>query len=329
LRSWNIGCASSKTVSRSLAIIAVALVCVARGAAASGGSDPLYPMVSPNGSQLAWVEGSTWRIWVANTDGTGAHVFGSSFAQAGIGQIAWTPQGMVVDSNYTLFLLSATGKRTKLSLVGDQLFSVGGTRAASGSGQGSGPITVVGLLTRKVTRVGSPAVGNGEPSLSPDGRRVAWAGPGGVSIAPASGGGVRELVSGGSCPLWSPDGRSIAYLTLARNGQDLHVIAAAGGSSRLLATRAGRCGTLVWSRDSKRIAFAPQRIVIVDVASKRLTRSPGLGRVVGGLAWSRDGSDLYATSRPLADEQALDNCTNLWQLDAATLTGRVAVRGCP
>jgi hypothetical protein len=52
-------------VTRSLAVVAVALVCVARGAAATG-HDPLDPLVSPDGSKIAWVEGFTSRIWVAN-----------------------------------------------------------------------------------------------------------------------------------------------------------------------------------------------------------------------------------------------------------------------
>jgi Tol biopolymer transport system component len=315
-------------VTRSLAVVAVALVCVARGAAATG-HDPLDPMVSPDGSKIAWVEGFTSRIWVANADGTGAHVFGPSFAQSGIGQIAWTAHGMVVDSNYTLFLLSTAGKRTKLGVVSDQFFSVGGTRAAVGSGQGAGPITVVDLRTRKVVHIGSSAVGNGEPSVSPDGRRVAWAGSGGISVAPTAGGAARALVSGGSCPAWSPDGRAIAFLTPGIRGQDLRVISADGGPSRLLVARAGGCGAFAWSPDSKSIAFTPQRIAIVDVASKRVTRSLGLGRVIAGLAWSRDGSQLYATQRPLADEQSLNNCTNLWQLAARSLRGRILIRGCP
>lgn len=316
---------------RYTAVLAIALVFVTGGGAAATSSDPLYPMVSPDGDKIAWVEGANSRIWVANPDGTGAHVFGPSFAQNGIGQIAWTRYGMVVDSNFTLFRLSTTGKRTKLSVVGDQFFSVGGTRAAVGSGHGTGPIKVIDLLTRNVTRVGSPAQFNSEPSLSSDGRRVAWwAGPsGGVSVAPVAGGAARLLVAGGSCPLWSPNGLSIAYLTLGNRGQDLHVVGAAGGKSKLLATRAGGCGTFIWSPDSTTIAFTPQRIATVNIATKRVTRSPGLGRVVGGLAWSRDGSQLYAPARPLANEKALNNCTNLWQFDAKSLTGRVILRGCP
>jgi Tol biopolymer transport system component len=318
-------------VSRSLAIITVTLVCAVSAGAAASFSDPLYPMISPDGSKLAWVEGATSRIWVASVDGTSAQVFGPSFAADGIGQIAWTRYGMVVDSNFTLFRLSAAGKRTKLSVVGDQWFSVGGTRAAVGSGRRTGPITVVDLLTRKVARVGSPAQFNNEPSLSRDGRRVAWwAGPsGGVWVAPVSSGAARRLVAAGSCPLWSPNGRAIAYLTFGKRGQDLHVIGAAGGPSKLLAARAGGCGTFAWSPDSKTIAFTPQRIATVSVATKRVTRSAGLGRVVGGLAWSHDGSELYAPARPLAAEKALNNCTNLWRLDTKSLTGRVIVRGCP
>ena len=286
--------------------------------------EPIFPMVSPTGAQLAWVEGSTWRIWIAHADGSGARVFGPAWPQ-GIGQIAWTRRGMIVDSNYTLFRLSTAGKRTKLAVVGDQFFSVGATRAAVGSGQGSGPVTVVDLLTRKVTRIGSPTVANGEPSLAPDGRRLAWGGPGGIWVGPSSGGPAQLLIRNGACPSWSPNGRSIAYLERG----DLHVVASGGGPGRKLVARAGGCGTFAWSPDSKTIAFTPQRIDTVSIATARVTKSPPLGRVAGGLVWGRDGSELYVTTRPVADEQALNNCTNLWRLDARTLRGRVLVRGCP
>jgi Tol biopolymer transport system component len=232
---------------------------------------------------------------------------------------------MVVDSNYTLFRLSASGKRTKLAVVGDQSFSIGGTRAAVGSGQGNGPITVVDVLTGKVTRIGTPTAANGEPSLSPDGHRLAWGGPGGIWVGPSSGGIAHLLVRNAGCPLWSPNGRSIAYVERG----DLHVISASGGRDTKLVPRVGGCGMLAWSPDSKRIAFTPQHIDTVTVATRRITKSPPLGRVAGGLAWSPNGAELYVTTRPLAFERASDNCTNLWRLDAQRLTGRIVVRGCP
>jgi Tol biopolymer transport system component len=318
-------------VSRSLAVVlAVALVCVAHGAAATG-SEPIYPMVSPDGAKIAWVEGATWRIWVANADGTGAHVFGPSFAQNGIGQITWTSHGMVVNSNYTLFVLALTGKRTKLSIVGDQAFSVGGTRAAVGSGQGTGPITVVDLLTGKVSRIGSPTAANGNPSLSPDGRRIVWGASGGLWTARTDGGAMHQLAAGGSCPQWSPDGRSIAYLSFPND--ELRVIPAIGGRVRVLAKRAGGCntpGAPMWSPDSSRVAFEPGGLATVNVKTGRALHSAqSLGRIAGGFAWSRDGSALIASARPAAQEAAHDNCTNLWQLDTKNLTGRAVVRGCP
>ena len=51
-----------------------------------------------------------------------AHKFGAPFTDNGVGQLTWTKAGIVVDSNYRLFLLTQAGKRVKIGGVGDQTF---------------------------------------------------------------------------------------------------------------------------------------------------------------------------------------------------------------
>jgi hypothetical protein len=227
--------------------------------------EPIYPTISSDGKQLAWVEGSTWRVWVGSPDGSGAHVFGPSFAN-GIGQIAWTRLGIVVDSNYTLFLLTADGKRKKIASVADQEFSTGGNRVAVGGGQGGGPLTVVDLGTRKTTRFGA-----GTPALSPDGRRVGWASTSGVWVATSSGAHAHRIAVAGGCLAWSPNSRSLAYLTSKGNGNqlDLAVTSAAGG-------------TTARSRSSSPAATSPGR------QTARPSRSPRRG-------WSSSASAMAAS----------------------------------
>ena len=132
----------------------------------------------------------------------------------------------------------------------------------------------------------------------------------GILVGAASGGPPHRLVAGGRCPQWSPDGRSIAYLSV---DDSLQVIPASGGASQALFKLAGNCsvpGAPTWSPESKRIAFEPgDRLAIVNVSTHRAhLDSPKLGRISGGFAWSADGSHVYASVQPLPEV----GCDALW-----------------
>ena len=55
--------------------------------------------------------------------------------------------------------------------------------------------------------------GQTQPSWSPDGKSIAYVSPrrGGIWIVPVSGGEPQQLTKFGSRPSWSPDGREIAF----------------------------------------------------------------------------------------------------------------------
>lgn len=80
----------------------------------------------------------------------------------------------------------------------------------------------------------------GNPSLSPDGRRIAYtlSMPEGMSgwIIPSDGGTARRLTGNEfsvRAQAWSPDGRSIAFVSSAGNRNGLYTIPATGGTARL------------------------------------------------------------------------------------------------
>ena len=92
-------------------------------------------------------------------------------------------------------------------------------------------------------------------SWSPDGRRIAVAGPGqgtvGLSVVNTDGSGRRRLSRRAEAPAWSPDGSKIAY---ASDG--VWVVNADGSGRRQLTTQsAGRYTRLHWSPDGRKLAF--------------------------------------------------------------------------
>ena len=97
------------------------------------------------------------------------------------------------------------------------------------------------------------------PSWSPDGREIAFVGPGlKISVARAGGSGVRTLTTGldrQASPSWSPDGDRIAFISDRGESFDIWSIAPDGtGTQRL--TDSPQDETLpVWSPDGNRIVF--------------------------------------------------------------------------
>lgn len=119
-----------------------------------------------------------------------------------------------------------------------------------------------------------PSLSN-QPSLSPDGKQLAYNrtgefpwqpkisgtgapvvyGSNGIEILDIDSGKIRLLVSSGKDPVWSPDGRYIAFVRWPKLGaysaEDIWLIPAMGGEPRRLAM-----GTWPsWASDSKRVFF--------------------------------------------------------------------------
>jgi hypothetical protein len=306
--------------------VALLVALAATGAAGAGGEtlSLMYPVASPDGSQIAWVEGFSWKIWESSPDGTGAHVLAPAPTTEGISDMDWTGRGLVVDSNFTLFLLRPGAKPRKLEPAGFT-FTAGGTRVASGAERAPGPYVVTDTVTGRQWRMGNPKVVNNYGALSPDGVRVAWTAPGGVWIGKV-GAIPHRLAAAAACPNWSPDGRSISFMRLF----DLRVISASGGRSRLLVHKAGGCQDVRWSRDSTQLTYSgPRGILVVDLATGTSRRLPASLGDTFSAAWSSDGSALLVTARPTADTKQQINCTNLWRIDAKTLRGSVVEPGCP
>src|ERR1700741_3608065 len=76
-----------------------------------------------------------------------------------------------------------------------------------------------------------------QSSISPGGKQNAFAFQGNLFVAPAAGGSARLLVASGhhsSAPVWSPDGKLLAYASNVYGNDDVFLVSAEGGPSRRL-----------------------------------------------------------------------------------------------
>jgi tricorn protease len=101
-------------------------------------------------------------------------------------------------------------------------------------------------------------------SISPSGKRAALGARGEVFTVPAEKGTIRDLTKTSGArerePVWSPDGRSIAYLSDATGEWEIYVRPQDGTGEARQVTRGAttyRFG-LAWSPDSKKILFGDQ-----------------------------------------------------------------------
>jgi serine/threonine-protein kinase len=141
-----------------------------------------------------------------------------------------------------------------------------------------------------------------QPSISPDGRQVAYAAGHStrmhIFIRPVSGGTARRLVADTAgnewLPRWAPDGKRILFLS---NGGAFSA-PASGGSARLeVASRAGVVVTsATWSPDSREIAFVRGDSVLARSLATHRDRFVTTGFDLHSCNWSPVGDRLACVS---------------------------------
>jgi hypothetical protein len=168
-----------------------------------------------------------------------------------------------------------------------------------------------GLQPLRIERILPMGTRAGEPALSPDGQRVAFAGTasdGTVNIWTVNldGTGLRRLTDDGfraDQPAWSPDGTRIAFRTFRRGGPELWVMRADGSDPRPVVEAAWMAAEMnqdpTWSPDGTRLLFSrrgPQQLELWSVrVDGTLPAAPGRFLTVPGHdlrhpSWQADGN---------------------------------------
>lgn len=164
-----------------------------------------------------------------------------------------------------------------------------------------------------IRRIVEHPADDGEPSLSPDGTRVAFKtnrdGDYEIYVANVSGSGLTRLTTNpwtDNNPRWSPDGTKIVFQRFLNTNGRLWIMNADGSGQVAVSPLAptGRDSKPSWSPDGRRIAFATERygggssIAVVNVDGTGLTR---LTERVGDDSeptWSPDGRFIaFSTDR--------------------------------
>jgi dipeptidyl aminopeptidase/acylaminoacyl peptidase len=107
----------------------------------------------------------------------------------------------------------------------------------------------------------------GEPQVSPDGKWVAYTvstpdmdanrGASNIWLVATSGGAELQLTQSGhdSSPVWSPDGKTLAFLSSRTGESQVYLLTMEGGESHALTKLSTGADIVKWSPDGKTIAF--------------------------------------------------------------------------
>jgi len=226
----------------------------------------VLPQWSPRRDRIAftrWSGGATSEVWVVNPDGGGAERKADGIN--GRSRVAWSPDGA------SLAAMTRTGGRAQLS--------------------------VIDLSDGSVEQLTDDRSVKDDPTWSRDGKLAFWSRRDGSQqlywLDPADPQRRWRQVTtrrvaphGANDPIWSPDGRWLAFTVMneAGHGHDIAVIRADGTGYRRLTTGPAHDMDPSWSPDGKWLAFVRGPVATPQIWAMPVDAGQARARPVGPLA---------------------------------------------
>ena len=186
-------------------------------------------------------------------------------------------------------------------------------RAALFTALASSSVVAQGPVPRAQGSV--PTVIASEPGISPDGAEIAFASGGDIWSVPSAGGEARLLVSHEATerrPLFSPDGRRLAFMSSRTGGGDIYVLTLDSGALQRLTSDDGQETLEAWSPDGRWVYLSATGRDIAGMNDVyRVSAEGGTPMPVSDeryvnefhVAPSPDGSSLVVAARGISSSQ--------------------------
>ncbi|GAA4547312.1 amidohydrolase family protein [Amycolatopsis samaneae] len=291
-----------------------------------GGAPKSQPTWAPDGGSIAYAAGFT----IDSVDlATGAVRTVVPAAKAFLGAPSWSPDGRTLaflrsGAEGRTLMVSESGTVRQVGTYTDVfpfparwlsahelIYGANGRIAVSDTLTGAArevPFSATFTLDRDRyqrkahdfdSRKPRQARGIAGPALSPDGRAVVFKALNDLWLLPI-GDKPRRLTHDQFSewdPVWSPDGKSIAYASDKAGTEDLYVLDVASGQEKRATSLPGAEVSPAWSPDGKKLAFEDQEggLFTVDLAGGAVTRVLKPLTTPGRPSWSPDGKFLTLT----------------------------------